>query len=64
VASVKGTRYYTALYEKTNIGSYQAKSSLTPAQYQKLFDENKKKGRQIAYLNGYSHKGKPYLSAI
>ncbi len=64
VASVKGTRYYTALYEKTNIGSFQAKSFLTQAAYQKLFDENKKKGRQIAYLNGYEHKGKPYLSAI
>ena len=60
VVSIKGNRIYTALYEKTNIGSYVAKSFMTPSEYQKQFDENAKKGRQVAYLNAYKHKGKQY----
>jgi hypothetical protein len=36
----------------------------TPAEYQKLFDENKQKGRQLAYLNAYEHNGQPRFTAI
>ena len=64
VVSIGGTRSYTALYEKTNVGSYMAKSFMTPGQYQQRFNENSKKGRQVAYLNAYNHKGKQYFSAI
>lgn len=58
-----GERRYTALYEKANVGSWQAKSSLTPAEYQALWTENDKKGRQVVYLNGYSDDG-PRIVAI
>lgn len=64
VVSDGGERRYTALYEKADVGSWQAKSQLTPAEYQALFNENDGKGRQVVYLNGYSHGGKPYLVAI
>ncbi len=64
VVSINGERFYTALYEKENIGSYEAKSFLTSEEYQKLSDENKQKGRQLAYLNAYEHNGQPRFSAI
>jgi hypothetical protein len=64
VVSISGTRYYTALYEKTSIGGWEAKSFLTVAEYQSHFDENKQKGRQLAYLNVYEHQGEPRFSAI
>jgi Polyglycine hydrolase-like, structural repeat/Peptidase family M23 len=64
VVSIGGNRFYTALYEKANIGGWEAKSFLTAAEYQNLFDENKQKGRQLAYLNVYEHQGQPRFSAI
>lgn len=64
VVSVNGQRSYTALYEKTNIGSFMAKSFMTPSQYQEAFNENKQAGRQVAYLNAYLHNGKPRFTAI
>jgi hypothetical protein len=64
VVSINGNRSYTALYEKTNIGSFVAKSFLTAADYQKQFDENKEQVRQIAYLNAYEHNGEPRFTAI
>lgn len=64
VVSVGGQLKYTALYEKTDIGNYVAKSFMTPAEYQQQAEDNKQKGRQIAYLNAYIHNGDPYFSAI
>lgn len=64
VVSIGGNRFYTGLYEKANIGGWEAKSFLTAAEYQNHFDENKQKGRQLAYLNVYEHEGQPRFSAI
>ena len=64
VASSGGDRRYTALYEKADIGSWQAKSQLTLAEYQQLFNTNHQQGRQVIYLNGYVHGGQAYLTAI
>lgn len=64
VVSVGGNRIYTAQYEKINVGAWEAKSFLTAAEYQSLFNENKAKGRQLAYLNVYEHQGQPRFSAI
>ena len=64
VVSLSGSRFYTALYEKASVGGYEAKSFLTAAEYQKFFDENRQKGRQLAYLNVYEHQGQPRFSAI
>ncbi|WP_226467280.1 peptidoglycan DD-metalloendopeptidase family protein [Luteimonas panaciterrae] len=64
VVSVGGQRRYTALYEKTDIGSWQSKSQMTASQYQQLFDTNAQAGRQVVYLNAYRHDGQAYYSAI
>lgn len=64
VVSSGGQRRYTALYEKTDLGSWQAKSQLTASEYQQAFDSNAQQGRQVVYLNGYVHGGQPYFSAI
>ena len=65
VVSVGGDRFYTAIYE--NLGasvSSQAKSFMTPAEYQQLFNENKAQGRHLVYLNAYEHQGQPRFTAI
>jgi len=59
-----GGRKYTALYEKANVGGWQLKSQLTPAQYQQLYNSNKRAGRHVAYLNAYNHGGAPFIVAI
>jgi hypothetical protein len=64
VVSLGGNRFYTALYEAANTGSFEARSFLTAAEYQQLSDENKQKGRQLAYLNAYEHQGQPRFTAI
>jgi murein DD-endopeptidase MepM/ murein hydrolase activator NlpD len=64
VVSRGGERFYTALYESADAGSWQAKSFLTAAEYQQFTDENKQKGRGLAYLNVYEHAGQPHFSAI
>ena len=64
VVSIGGNRSYTGLYEKANVGGWEAKSFLTGAEYQSKFDENSKQGRHLAYLNVYDHQGSPRFSAI
>ncbi|MCF7220550.1 peptidoglycan DD-metalloendopeptidase family protein [Marilutibacter chinensis] len=64
VASVGGERRYAALYEKADIGSWQAKSQLSATQYQQAFDANAQAGRRLVYVNAYVHGGQPYFSAI
>lgn len=64
VVSVAGSLRYTAVYERGLPGSFWVKSQLTPAQYQKAFDEQKSLDRRPVYLNGYTHKGSPRLVAI
>lgn len=64
VVSLNGNRLYTALYEKINPVSSEAKSFLTPEEYQKESDDNKQKGRQLIYLNAYEHNGTPRFTAI
>ncbi|MBD2164908.1 serine hydrolase [Calothrix membranacea FACHB-236] len=64
VASVQGKLFYTALYTKTAIGNFEARSFLTPAEYQTKFDDNSTNGRYLHYLNTYVHEGKLRFSAI
>lgn len=64
VASVGGKLRYTALYTKQAIGRFEARSFLTPDEYQTKFDQNKESGRHPHYLNSYVHEGKLRFSAI
>jgi len=64
VVSSGGQRRYSAIYEKADIGSWQAKSQLTAAEYQQAFDDNAKQKRHLVYVNAYMHGGQPQFSAI
>jgi hypothetical protein len=64
VVSLNGQRFYTALYEKTPVGNLEARSFLTPAEYQQEYNDNKAAGRQIVYLNAYEHSGQTRFTAI
>ena len=64
VTSIGGKRYYAALYEKRSASGTQSKSFLTVQQYQAAFNDNKAKGRRLAYLNAYMHNGQPRFTAI
>jgi hypothetical protein len=64
VVSPGGQMLFAGLYEQRDVGSYWAKSAVTPAQYQVEFDDNKKAGRRLVYLDGFTHQGGPRISAI
>jgi hypothetical protein len=55
---------YAGLYEKRDVGSFFAKSFLTPAEYQAQFTANANAGRKLVYLNAYSHAGTPHFTAL
>jgi hypothetical protein len=62
--SLNGSRRYTAIYQKLNAGGWEARSFLTPAEYQAKFDANTAAGRRLVYLNAYTHDGQPRITAI
>ncbi len=64
VVSVGNRTEFTALYEKKNVGHFLALANIPLAQFQKRFDENRKAGRQLVYLNAWEDGGKVYFSAI
>ena len=64
VASVQGKLFYTALYTKQAIGNFEARSFLTPSEYQTKSEQNTANGRHLHYLNSYVHEGKPRFTAI
>jgi hypothetical protein len=64
VASPNGTRYYTGVYEKKPWSNLFVKSTMTPAEYQQLYNANKDAGRKLVYLNAYEHSGQPFLTAV
>jgi len=64
VVSPGNVRCYAGLYEKRDVGSFFAKSFLTPAEYQAQFTANTSAGRKLMYLNAYQHGGTPHFTAI
>lgn len=64
VVSVGGLRLYTALYEQKNVGGFQLKSKLSPAEYQSLFEANNNKKFEQVYINAYTHNGETQFSVI
>lgn len=64
VVSRRGDRFYTALYEKRNVGSWEARSTLSAAEYQQKFTDNANRGLDLAYLNAYLHGGDLNFIAI
>jgi hypothetical protein len=64
VVSIKGKLWYTALWDKTGFKGWVLRSTLRSGQYQKWVEDNAKFGRPVAYVNGYNHDGKTWLSAF
>ncbi len=64
VVSHNGIPRVAALYIRQNVGSFVAYSSIPVKDFQKYFDQNRKKGRQLVYLNAWRHKNRLYFSAI
>jgi hypothetical protein len=62
--SVDGTLTYGAVYTYGSIGSYEARSFQTAADYQTNYTANKDAGRRLIYLNSYVHDGAPRYTAI
>ncbi len=64
VVSVGGKKYYSAFYEKRNVGGSVLKSSLSQQEYQDKFDEMKGKNWEQVYINAYHHDGQTRFSVI
>jgi CubicO group peptidase (beta-lactamase class C family) len=64
VTYLNGKTYFAALYEKNHSGSFVALSAIPLDKYQHYFDDNRKAGRQLTYLNAWEKNGKVYFSAI
>lgn len=64
VTSVGGKRYYSAFYEKRNVGGAVLKSFLSQQEYQDKFDEMKGKNWEQVYINAYHHEGQTRFSVI
>ena len=63
VTSWGGARYYTALYEKKDVGSFAAWQVLDTSQYQIAINEQAAAGRKLVYLNAYNDPA-PRFTAI
>jgi len=64
VVSLKGKRYYTALWLKTGSSGWLLNSRIAEGDYQHWLDTNLGNGMKIAYVNAYNHDGKRWFSAI
>lgn len=64
VVSDDQTRYWTAIYKKAIVGSFVLRSSVKVSEYELFRNLSASKGRNIVYLNSYSHRGAPYVVVI
>lgn len=64
VTSVGGKKYYSAFYEKRNVGGNVLKSSLSQQEYQDMFEDMKQKKWEQVYINAYHHDGQTRFSVI
>lgn len=64
VTSVGGKLYYSAFYEKRDVGGSVLKSSLSHQEYQDKFEEMKAKNWEQVYINAYHHSGQTQFSVI
>ena len=64
VVSLKGRRYWSAIYERSDTSSFVVRSTLPVSDFERFRDHNRKLGRQVSYLNGYNHNGRAYFVVI
>jgi hypothetical protein len=59
-----GARYYTAFYEKKDVGGFAAYQVLDSNRYQAAFNQQAGAGRKLVYLNAYNDAAGPRFTAI
>ncbi len=64
VVSTGGQRRYTVLYRNKNYNGHYIKSQVKEADYQKLYDDYKKRGFSPVYINAYKHSGEVFFTTI
>jgi CubicO group peptidase (beta-lactamase class C family) len=64
VVSIGDKRYYSAFYEKRNVGGHVLKSFLSQQEYQEKYDEMNGKNWEQVYINAYHHEGQTRFSVI
>lgn len=64
VVSVSGKKFYSAFYEKRNVGGHLLKSTLSQQEYQDKYDEMKDKNWEQVYINAYNQDGQTRFSVI
>jgi hypothetical protein len=64
VVSVGGELSYTALFEKRDLGSWDAETRLSSSRYQDFVEESAGDGRRLVYVNAYVQDGKTRFVAI
>jgi hypothetical protein len=57
-------RYYTALYEKKDVGGFASWQTLDLSQYQTTFNQQTAAGRKLVYLKAYNDAAGPRFTAI
>jgi hypothetical protein len=63
VVTLGGERHHTALFRKLYSG-WTVKNRIPDADYQSVYEEEKKAGRRPVSLNAYLHGGKRYFSVV
>lgn len=64
VTPLGGARYYSALYEKKDVGAFVAQQVLDADQYQAAINQQAAAGRKLVYLNAYNDAAGPRFTAI
>jgi Bacterial tandem repeat domain 1 len=64
VAPSGGARYYTALYEKKDVGSFVSLQVLDATHYQAAMNQQSAAGRKLVYLNAYNDSTGARFTAI
>jgi hypothetical protein len=59
-----GARYYTALYEKKDVGSFVSQQVLDATHYQAEMNQQSAAGRKLVYLNAYNDSTGARFTAI
>jgi hypothetical protein len=64
VAPSGGARYYTALYEKKDVGSFVSQQALDANHYEAEMNQQTAAGRKLVYLNAYNDSAGARFTAI
>jgi hypothetical protein len=64
VAPSGGARYYTALYEKKDVGSFVSQQALDASHYEAEMNRQSAAGRKLVYLNAYNDSAGARFTAI